>query len=109
MSVEKYSKLETYKGIKNKFEGIEKFFFDLKFNKKNAKYDYHSGLVAGMMIRDLSILQPIIEQKKEIDKDLGAKILEQLMPKAKSLVEDYNWNLLDLENLIHQFFGEEGK
>jgi len=106
MSVETSKKLQTYKGIKKVSFDIEKIFLDLKFNKKHPKYNYHSGLVAGMMINDFSILQPIVEGKV-MDKEIGIKMLERVVPKAKSLVEDFNWKLDDLTNLMQQFFGDQ--
>lgn len=107
MSVEKYTKLETFKGIKKKTNAIEQVFLDLKFNKKKPKYNYYSGLVAGMMVRDLTIMKPIIESKKSIDNHILQIMFEHLSQTAKGLVEDFNWNLFDLTQLAHQFFGEE--
>ena len=70
MSVEKFSKIETFKGIKKKNEGVQQFFLQLKFNKKRPKYDYHSGLVAGMLVDKLSIAKPIIESGDKINEDM---------------------------------------
>jgi len=107
MSIEKFTKLETYKGIKTKSDGIKQIFLELKFNKKAPKYNYHAGLVAGMLIDKLTILRPILESGKKIDADLGQKILSQLIPMAESLVQTYNWNMYDLTNLAEQFFGDD--
>ena len=82
-------------------------FLELKFNKKVPKYNYHSGLVAGMMVRDLTIMKPIIESKKPIDNHIGLIMFEHLGETAKALVEDFNWNLGDLTNLAEQFFGDQ--
>jgi len=105
MSVDNYSKLETYKRIKKRNTGLEQIFAELKFNKKKPKYNYHSGLVAGMLVNDLTIAKPILENGNKKDLDLIQKIFERLVPKARGLVEDYNWNLDDLNNLAEQFFG----
>jgi len=107
MSVENYSKLETYKGIKKRNNGLEKIFAELKFNKKKPKYNYHSGLVAGMLVNDLTIAKPLLESGKKLDEDLLQKMFERIIPKAKGLVEDFNWNMFDLNQLAEQFFGDE--
>ena len=106
MSIESFKKLETYKGMKKLESNLEKLFVELKYNNKRAKYNYHAGLVAGMLVRDLTIIEPIIKEGEPLDKELGMKIFEQLIPKARSLVEDFNWKLEDLKNLISQFFGD---
>lgn len=107
MSVEKFTKLETYKGVKKRKAGLEQFFVDLKFNKKKPKYNYHSGLVAGMLVDNLTILRPILEHGGKVDEDLGKKILEKLVPMAESLVTTFNWNMFDLNMLAEQFFGDQ--
>lgn len=107
MSIETPKKLETFKGIKKKNVGIQQFFIQLKFNKKRPKYDYNSGLVAGMLVDKLSIAKPIIESKDKINEDIAKKMFESIIPMAKTLVESYNWNLPDLTNLAEQFFGDE--
>lgn len=106
MSIETSKKLETYKGIKKKQEDIEQIFAELKFNKKKPKYNYHSGLIAGMMINNMVLLRPIIESKKP-DQEIVAKIMAQIVPMAKDLVENYNWNMGNLTDLAEQFFGED--
>lgn len=107
MSIEKFTKLEPYKGIQKKSDGLEKIFAELKYNKKKPKYNYHSGLVAGMIINTLTTTRPIIEANKKQDRDLLQHIFENMMPMIQGLVKDYNWNLLDLNNLTEQFFGSE--
>ena len=107
MSIEKFAKLETFKGISKKSSDIQQIFLNLKFNKKKPKYNYHSGLVAGMLVRDLTIIKPIIEAKNPVDNEVGTKILEHLLATSKGLVEDFNWNLEDLTNLAYQFFGDD--
>ena len=105
MSVEKSNKIETYKGIKKRSGDLSDYFIDLKYNKKVPKYNYHSGLVAGMMVNYLTILEPLIKGKS--DKKIINDIIERIIPMAKSLVETYNWKLGDLTNLAQQFFGQE--
>jgi len=93
--------------MKKKKQGLEQFFAELKFNKKKPKYHYWSGVIAGMLVRDLTILEPILAANRKIDENLSEKILAQIIPKAKTLVEDYNWNMHDLNQLADQFFGVE--
>ncbi len=104
MSVETSKKLKLFTGVKKKSSGLEQLFAELKENKKKPKYNYSSGLVAGMLIDKLLILQPILKANKKIDENLSKKILEQIIPLAKALVEDYNWNLEHLVDLQDQFF-----
>ncbi len=33
--------------------------------------------------------------------------MEHIIPMVESLVNDYNWNMGDLNNLTEQFFGDE--
>jgi len=107
MSVEKYTKLETYKGLKKKENGLGNIFAQLKFNKKKPKYNYHSGLVAGMVINTLTTTRPIIEANQKKDQDLLKVIFQNLMPMIEGLVKDYNWKMDDLNNLTQQFFGDQ--
>lgn len=98
--------VDTFKGLKKRDTSLENLFAELEFNKKKPKYNYHSGLLAGMLVNDLSILQPILKAGKP-EKDLAVKILERVVPKAQGLVKDFNWNMSDLTNLAEQFFGDE--
>lgn len=107
MSVDTFKQPDTYKGIEKVRDGLESFFFDIKFNKKKAKYNYHSGLIAGMMVNNMILLKPIIEQGDKADQDIIAKILNQIIPMATTLATDYNWNMDDLVNLTEQFFQED--
>ena len=106
MSVEKSNKLETYKGIKKRSNDLSDYFIDLKYNKKRPKYNYHAGLVAGMMVEQLTHLKPLMESKADYG-DTITIIVERLVKGAKILVESYNWKLGDLTNLAQQFFGQE--
>lgn len=107
MSVDNCSKLETHKGIKKRNNDLEQLFAELKFNKKKPKYNYHSGLVAGMLVNDLTIIKPLLDSNKKLDQDLLQKMLERVIPKTRGLVEDYNWKLYNLNQLVLQFFGED--
>lgn len=107
MSIETPKKLETYRGIKVRESGLEKIFAELKYNKKKPIYNYHSGIYVGMLIDKLSIMQPILESDKKVDYDLGIKMIEQIIPLARSLVETYNWKLDNLKDMAEQVFGEE--
>ena len=107
MSIDTYKGIDTAKGLKKKQFGLEQFFVDLKFNTKRARYIYSSGIIAGLLIDKLMIARPIIESGDKINEDIAKKMFEQIVPLAKSLVEDYNWKMLDLNNLAYQFFGEE--
>ena len=106
MSIDTIKSLEPYKGIQKRSNGLDNVFADIKFNKKVPKYNYHSGLLAGMLVSDLIMLRPFVESKKPEDKDLMKLLLENLIPKAQSLANTYNWKLGDLSNLAQQFFGE---
>ena len=106
MSIESYTKIETFKGIEVRNSKLEKLFAQLKFNKKKPKYNYLSGLIAGMMVDKMTMLKPILEAQNKKDIDLIQVLLEGLIPMAKGLVEDYNWNMGNLEDLTDQFFGE---
>lgn len=105
MSIENYSKLETYKGLKKKENDLEKFFVDLKFNNKKPKYNYQSGLTAGMMIQSLFFGRPVIEKGDKADQDVLNKIFGEIIELAKLLVENYNWKLENLNDLMEQVFG----
>ena len=105
MNVDNYTTLETYKGIEKRTSGLGNIFAELKFNQKKPKYNYHSGLLAGMMVNNLVLLRPILKAKG--DQDIIEKILSQIIPMAQDLVSTYNWNLGDLTNLAEQFFGDE--
>ena len=107
MSVEKYTKLETYKGIKKKKDGLESLFAELKFNKKKPKYNYWSGFMAGMLIRNLQWLQPLLASTDELDNNVNKEIFKIVIDNAKTLVNDYNWNMHDLNELASQFFGDK--
>lgn len=106
MSVENYTKLETYKGIKKRDNGLENIFAELKFNKKKPKYNYNSGMVAGMMVKTMTWLKPFLESKEKNENPIQ-NITEQIIELAKGLVNDYNWNMYDLNQLAYQFFGDE--
>ncbi len=105
MSVEKFTKIETYKGIKKRNDKLENIFVDLKFNKKKPIYNYHAGLVAGMMVEQLTHLKPLMESPADYEETVKI-ILERLVGGAKILVKSYNWKLGDLNNLAFQFFGD---
>ena len=109
MSVDKYPKLQTgirvSTSIQKKKQGIQQMFSELKFNKKKPKYNYHSGLVGGMLVNQLKYLKPLVESKQDFT-DIIPNMLESLVDGAKILVESYNWKLEDLNNLAEQFFGE---
>jgi len=110
MSKVKYPKLQTgirvSTSIQKKQQGLEQVFAKLKFNKKKPKYNYHAGLVAGMLVNQLKYLKPLMESKADYT-DVIPKMLEQLVDGSKILVESYNWNLGDLNNLAEQFFGDD--
>ena len=106
MSVEKYSKLEIYKGITKRTNEIKNIFGELKFNKKKPKYNYWSGFVAGVLVRDLQFLKPLLESKEKFDSESTNIIFESVIDSAKSLVTTYNWNMYDLNQLANQFFGD---
>jgi len=95
--------VRDYTGIKTKDNNISNWFLSLKFNKNEPIYNYHSGLVAGILTRDLAMIKPFIEEKKEgiITEELLSSVFED----ARVLVEDYNWKSWDLMNIINQFFG----
>lgn len=107
MSIETSKKLESYTGIKIRESGLEKVFAELKYNKKKPIYSYQSGIYVGMLIDKMSIMQPILESGEKIDKDLAMKMLEQIMPLVKTLVETYNWKLENLKDVAEQVFGDE--
>lgn len=107
MSVDNVRSLKTYKAISKRNDGLESLFVNLTFNKKVPKYNYHSGLIAGMLVNNLVILQPILKANQKIDGDLAKKILQQIIPLAQSLAKDYNWKMNDLNNLAQQFFGDD--
>ena len=105
IQLENYSQLETFKGIKKKNTNLEQIFAELKFNKKKPKYNYHSGLTAGLLIGNLADLQNALKNK---DKEKFLVLyLKQVAKGAKVLVESYNWNLYDLNQLAFQFFGDD--
>lgn len=103
MSIDTSTKIRPFSSIKKRNAFIDMFFVELKYNSKKPKYNYHSGLVAGMLVNDLAIIKPILEAGS-IEKDLLKTMLQRLIPKAKGLVEDYNWKCSDLDNLLEQFF-----
>ncbi len=109
MSTENYTKLVTYKGIKKRDNSLENIFAELKFNKKKPKYNYNSGMVAGMMVKSMTWLKPFLESKEiqQRNNDAIKNITEQLIELARGLVNDYNWNMYDLNQLAYQFFGDE--
>jgi len=107
MSIEKSNKLETYKGIKKRKNGLEEVFRKLQFNKKKPKHHYWSGLIAGILVRDLQFLQPLLESKNKRDKEPLDKILESVIRSASTLVDEYNWKMYDLNELANQFFSDD--
>ena len=107
MSIENFTKIEPYKGIEKRNNGLQELFSKLKFNKKKAKYNYHSGLVAGMIVNNLAMLKPFVSSKESRDKTVVQKIIENILPMVRSLVESYNWKMDDLNNLTDEFFGDD--
>jgi len=94
--------MDTFKGIEKRNSGLSEIFAELKENKKKPKYNYHSGLCAGLLLRDFSHLQLLVEAK-----DIPQNILETIIGEAKTLIESYNWKKVDLYNLLSQVFNED--
>lgn len=93
------NKVETFKGIKTPNDKIDSIFVNLKENKRKPKYDYYSGLYAGLLLRDFSHL---VLLKTETPTNL----LETIIGEARALVETYNWKRGNLYELLAQCFNE---
>ena len=101
--------IDVNKSLKVRDDSLSKWFAEIKFNKKKAKYNYHSGLLAGMMVNNMVMLKSVVEQKNPTKetKEIAERILSDIIPMAKQLAEKYNWKMPDLENLAYQFFGDD--
>ena len=98
--IEPSTKIVTSKSIKKSNSGFS-IFDDIKENSKKPKYNYHSGLTAGMLLRDFSIVMTL-------KKECPTNMLETVSGLAKLLIEEHNWKKKDLYQLLEQCFGENG-
>lgn len=106
--IENFAGIEPFKGIKSKQSAIGSAFAALKFNNKKPKYNYISGMLAGIIVSKAAMLKGCLEGGDKIEtSETLQQILYDIIDGGRQLAETYNWNLFDLENLINEFFGKD--
>lgn len=94
---------ENKKKIKsNLFETVYK---ELKFNKKKPKYNFHSGMITGILLDQMSILQVLWLKNPKTEKIQSS--MNHIIYCAQTLTRDYDWNMYDIDQAMSRYFGGE--
>ena len=101
MSIESLTKIENYTGITKSRKEIDKLLSEIKENSKKAKYNYESGMVCGLLLRDFSILMTL-------KKDTPKETFKTIIGEVKQLIETYNWKKDNVYDLLSQCFSDDG-
>ena len=97
--------------IRTSAHGLEKMFFNLKFNKYKPKYNYESGIFAGFLISKLQIAKSMmgIRRKTKLEQKIADDMMHNVFVVADTLTKKYNWNQGDLDNLVEGAFSDDEK